>query len=210
MLNHILTPALLALGLIATRVHAQQTTPKWFASVGSGLQWGVYIVDDASGGTWDFDAGFAWRGTVERMVTDRMAVGVAFNYSRLPLTWSAIGNVPTSCTRCAADGTVTSYGAHLRYGGGPQAFHQVIEGFVGALRYGNFTRTDDGTPLEPSSNTDLAFGAGYGFGFTISRDWQLQLIQDALYSVHERSTQTLAGGRITRLYTTRLALRVGF
>ena len=181
--------------------------PRWFASAGAGFQWGDYVTDPGSGSTWDFDAGFTLRGTVEREVASRVALGIAFNYARLPLTYASSG-AAGSCQACAADATVTSYGGLVRIGGGP-AFHQVVEVFIGALRYGNFEQASPRQALPPTSNTDFAFGAGYGFGYSLASDWQVVLMQDALYSMHERSTVP-QGGRVARQYTTRLGLRVGF
>lgn len=183
--------------------------PKWFATIGTGIQWGVFLVDDRSATSWDFDGGFALRGTLEREVAPQFSVGAGFNYARLPLTITTFPGAQVGCGRCAADATVTSYGATMRYATGRGgSFRQVVEGFAGALRYGNFSDTQ-GTNLG-IANTDFAFGAGYGFGFQLAPDWHLQLVQDGLYSVHERSELGQGGGRIVQHYTTRLTLRVGF
>lgn len=190
----------------APRSSGGSTNPRWFASLGAGFQVGDYVVDDASQSTWDFDAGVGLRADLTREVAPRVAVGVAFNYARLPLTWASTG-ATIGCARCSADATVSSYGALARFGGG-LGFHQVAELFLGAMRYGNFVQHATGTTLAPTSNTDVAFGAGYGFGYGISPDWQVVLVQDVLNSLHERSE--LGGGRMSQHYTTRLGVRVGF
>lgn len=182
--------------------------PKWFASLSSGLVLGDYIADDASNSTWDFDAGFGLRGTVEREVATRVSVGLAFAYARLPLTYSSLGT-SSLCAQCAANATVSSYGGTVRVGGGP-GFHQVIELFLGALRYGNFEQQVPRATLAPKTSTDFAFGAGYGFGYSLANDWQVELIQDATNSLHERSTLLQGGSRVARHFTTRLGLRIGF
>jgi hypothetical protein len=205
-----------ALTLTATSARAQDgrgvfsgtREPTWFASISSGFQLGEYIVDDASSSIWDFDAGFMLRGTIEREVARHVYAGVAFTYARLPLTYSSTA-FSSPCSRCAADGTISSYGALVRVGGGP-GFHQILELFIGALRYGNFEQKTPRGTLPPSSNTDFAFGAGYGFGYTLSRDWSVQLVQDATNALHERSTSQQAGGRLARHFATRLGVRVGF
>lgn len=179
--------------------------PRWFATAGPGMVWGPYVVDDATNSAWDFDAAFSLRGSLEREVARYTSVGVAFNFARLPLTFNDLSG-GGGCTRCDGDATVSSYGAMFRYGGGT-GFHQVIEGFMGALRYGNFDVPGKNISV---SNTDFAFGGGYGFGYTMARDWQLQFVQDGLYAVHERSTAGQGGGRFARHFNTRLSLRVGF
>lgn len=198
--------AITALSLASSGTLAAQS-PRWFVTAGTGVQWSGYLVDDASNSAWDFDAGFGLRAAVERQFSPQVAAGVAFNRARLPLTYTSFAGGP--CGRCAADATIASYGATARLGGGP-GFHQVLELFVGAQRYGNFTQTQGGASLPPTSNTDFAFGAGVGFGYSVARDWQVLLIQDALNAIHERSTQAQAGGRVSRHFMTRLALRVGF
>ena len=205
--------ALAVLAFMPAMAEAQERGPsrgasKWYASLGSGLAWGDYIVDDASNSTWDFDAGFALRGTLEREVATRVGVGLAFSYARLPLTYNSLG-ASSQCAPCAADATVSSYGGVIRMGGGP-GFHQVIEVFVGALRYGNFEQHEPRGALAPKANTDFAFGAGYGFGYSLANDWQIVLVQDATNSLHERSTLPQGGGRVARHFTTRLGLRIGF
>ncbi|MBC7897574.1 MAG: hypothetical protein H7066_19295 [Cytophagaceae bacterium] len=182
-------------------------TPVWFVSAGTGFQVSDYIVDDASASTWDFDAGFMLRGSIEREIRQGVAVGLVFNYARLPMLYSSTA-AGTTCTRCAADGTISSYGATVRLGGGP-GLHQIVDLFLGAMRYGNFEQKSPRATLSPSSNTDLAFGAGYGFGYSLSNDWALTFVQDAVYALHERSTSPQAGGRLARHFTTRIGVRVG-
>jgi hypothetical protein len=224
MLYRRLCPALLLLVAVSDIATAQRRRPRgenprdtatggnapvWFASAGAGMQWGAYIVDDRSQSIWDFDAGFSLRGGIEREVAPRFTLGLAFNYARLPLNLRSTAQATTGCRSCAADATISSYGASMRYGGG-LGFHQVIEGFVGAMRYGNFTPAAGGQGLAVTPNTDFAFGGGYGFAYGIAPDWQVQLIQDGLYAIHERSTLGLGGGRIVRHFNSRLAVRVGF
>jgi hypothetical protein len=210
-------PLLLAvLAMVPTLLGAQERggvfgssrTPVWFASVGTGFQISDVIVDDASASTWDFDAGFMFRGSIERELSRGVAVGVAFNYARLPMVYSSTA-AGSSCTRCAADGTISSYGATVRLGGGP-GLHQIVDLFIGAMRYGNFEQKSPRGTLSPSSNTDFAFGAGYGFGYSLSNDWALTFVQDGMYALHERSTSPQAGGRLARHFHTRLGVRVGF
>jgi hypothetical protein len=200
--------ALVPLAARAQVMTSEGSPPRWFASAGTGIQWGAYVVDDASASTWDFDAGFPLRGTLEREFSARYSIGVAFSYARLPLNYLSNGSGSACASRCPADATVSSYGVVGRMGGGP-GFHQVIEVFLGAIRYGNFEVTNPRSTLPPQSNTDFAFGAGYGFGYSFGGAWEVQLTQENMNSVHERSTLTGAG-RIANHYSTRIGVRVGF
>lgn len=189
-------------------VFSGSRTPVWFASIGTGFLIPDIIDDDASSSTWDFDAGFTLRGTIEREVARGVALGVVFNYARLPMIYSSTATTST-CTRCFGEGTISNYGAIARIGGGP-GLHQIIDLFIGAIRYGNFEQKSPRTTLPPSSNTDFAFGAGYGLGYSLSTDWALTFVQDGLYAFHERSESPQAGSRLARHFNTRLGVRVGF
>ena len=194
--------------LMAQFGSSDREPPRWFGSVWGGFQFGGFVPDDGSNATWDFDTNWQLRGTLEREVTTRVGVGLAFSYARLPLTYrTAVG---ATCSPCAADATVTTYGGLARFGGGP-GFHQVAEVFIGALRYDNFEQVSPRAKLPPASgNTDFAFSLAYGFGYSLAEDWQVVLVQEYLNALHERSTQLTGGGRLTQHYTTRLGVRVGF
>lgn len=182
--------------------------PKWFASAWSGMVFGGSVADDASNSIWGFDTNWMLRGTLEREFPNRLAVGIAFNYARLPLRYSGAG--AGQCNGCAADATTASYGALVRWGGG-QSFHQIVEFFLGAMRYSSFEQVSPRQKLEPvSGNTDFAFSIGYGWGYSFAEDWQVILMQEYLSTLHERSLQFPGHGRLTQHHTTRLGLRVGF
>ncbi len=213
-MRRLATPFLTVLMVAATSATANaqlrvedNDPPKWFASAWGGMVFGGSVADDASASTWNFDTNWMIRGTLEREFPNRLAVGVAFNYSRLPLSYNSTGG---TCNGCAADATVASYGALVRWGGG-QSFHQILEFFAGALRYSNFEQVSPRQKLEPvSGNTDFAFSLGYGWGYSFAEDWQVILMQEYLSTLHERSLQFPGHGRLTQHHTTRLGLRVGF
>lgn len=181
---------------------------EWFASASAGLQFGDYVTDESSNSIWDFDASFATRATIEREIAPGLGVGLMFSYARQPLTYQTITPSTTACRVCAADATVSSYGAYLRYGGGP-GFHQLFEGFLGATRFGNFTDRS-GQTLPPVSNTDISFGIGAGFGYGFGQDWEMFVMQDAINAIHERGSALQGGDRVARTLMTRLGIRVGF
>jgi hypothetical protein len=197
--------------IAATQAGAQATASQeprvWWGSLWTGIQIGDFIDDAPTSANWDFDGGLMFRLTLEREIVPRVSVGVAVNHARLPLSYTSVAS---GCTRCNADADVTSYGGIVRYGGGT-GFHQVYEVTIGVTRYGNFERSSPKTPLPPSGgNTDFAFGAGAGFGYTLSRDWQINLIQDVQYGFHERPPEGAGGSRITRGYVTRIGMRIGW
>lgn len=186
-------------------------TPVWWGSVWGGFHFGDFIVDAPTSSDWDFDAGLILRATFERDVASQLALGISAAQSRLPLSYRSDPGGGGGCpARCNADATISSLAAFVRYGGG-RGFHQVYELAAGATHYSNFRRTADEAPLEPrSGNTDFSIAVGGGIGYGLSRDWQVVLIQDAQYGIHERPPDGVGGSRITRTYVTRLGLRVGW
>lgn len=182
--------------------------PKWWGSVWGGYQWSNNVGDPSTNSTWGYDSGLSFRLTAEREVAPNIAVGVAWNYSRMPL--AVVGNSSASVCRagCAADGTVASYGLTLRSGGG-RGFHIVYEGFLGAMQYSNFSVEGEGAaPFADVKDTDFAWAFGTGFGYALSSDFQLVGVFEYGNSVHEKSSD-LFQRRTTQHYTTRVGLRVG-
>lgn len=182
--------------------------PKWWGSFWGGYQWSNPVGDPGTASTWNYDSNWMVRLTAEREVAPRTAIGLAWNYSRMPL--AVVGNSATSVCRpgCPADGTIASYGLTLRSGGGP-GFHFVYEGFLGAMQYSNFTVEGAGAEsFADVKDTDFAWAIGTGFGYGLSRDFELVGIFEYGNSVHERSND-LFQRRTTQHYTTRLGLRVG-
>lgn len=181
--------------------------PKWWGSAWGGYQWSNTVSDRSTGAHWNFDAGWMVRGTLERQVAANTAVGLAFNYSRMPLTFNSF--VPAGgCVRCDAKATIASYGLLLRNGGG-RGLHAVYELFVGAMQFGKFTFSDPAQSRGDISDIDLAFSAGTGFGYAMSQDFQVIALYELGRNVHESSGIQNAR-RLTRHSTTRIGLRVGF
>ena len=81
---------------------------------------------------------------------------------------------------------------------------------LGATMYSNFRTRAGGERLPPASpDVDVALAIGYGFGYVLSPNMQLNLVQDLSLSLHQRTG--LAGGTsaTSQQYTTRIGLRVG-
>jgi hypothetical protein len=105
---------------------------------------------------------------------------------------------------------VATYGPLFRIGAG-RSWHQIVEFFAGVIQYGNFTEDGSELTLPPSSpNRDFAFSVGYGIGYPLGRDWELEIVSSYLSGIHERTG--LAGNAPTLIQHTTLMLgvRMGF
>lgn len=182
-------------------------TPKWWGSVWGGYQWANTVSDRSTAAHWNFDAGWMFRGTLEREVATNTAIGVAFNYTRMPLTFNSF-TAAGGCLRCDADATIATYGLLLRNGGGP-GLHVVYELFAGAMQFSKFTFSDPAQNRGDISDIDFAFSGGTGFGYGMSQDFQVIALYEMGRNIHESS-----GSQNTRRLTThhiaRVGLRVGF
>ena len=182
--------------------------PTWWVSAWGGYQWSDQVGDPGTKSTWDFDSNWSVRFTAEREAAPRTTIGAVFNYARLPLGIFGSASSASCRPRCGAEATTVQYGLMARSGGG-RGFHLVYEGFVGALRYSNFTVVPAGaTEYDGLTNTDFAYSFGTGIGYGLSRDFELAAMFDYGSSMHEKSND-LFQRRTTRHYATRLGLRVG-
>ena len=191
-------------------------SPKWWVSAWGGYQWADRVSDPASAADWLFDQSWSTRLTVEREVTPGIAAGLAYNYARIPLRFrnfiSTDGGAGGSCNSCTGEATLASYGLTVRSGMGSRGFHLITEGFLGAIRYGNFELEESSPTVVAAreiANTDFGYAIGVGFGYALARDWQIVTLFETLNGIHER-TDNLFGQRNSRHYSTRAGVRFGF
>lgn len=209
---------LLAVSLVATRADAQfgrressGGAPKWWVSAWGGYQWGDRVSDPKSNAGWFFDQSWSTRFTIEREIAPGTSAGIAYNYSRMPLSFASLDASGSCRPRCVGDATLASYGLTARSGMGGRGMHLVYEGFIGAVQYSHFTLEGSSATAQSAkgiSNTDFAYGFGVGFGYALSRDWELLGVFDTLNGIHERSDE-LFGQRNSRHYQLRTGVRFG-
>ena len=207
---------LAALALVftaAAEMHAQIIQPVYRSRpvAWTSLSVGWFQAGDSCGAAesecWDFGGAPQFRGTLEMPVGNAASFGIAGTMARVPLVYSRADLVlPGACSQCDADANVSQLLANFRMGGGAGAgFHQVIDLSAGTTVYSNF-RSTDGARLSTGYVSDLSFGLGYGFGYSLSQRTQVVLVQEWMLVLHERragssentSTQSniRVGGRI--------------
>jgi len=190
----------------AQRPGAPARTPSTWLGLSGGMLLMGNVQDGTTGSSWDFSNAWPIRISLERSMGRGGSLGAQFTYARAPLRYSSSG----PCSSCNAHATVATYGPLLRIGAG-QTWHQVLELFAGVMQYGGFTEDGSELTLPPDSpNRDFAFSVGYGIGYPIGTDWELELMTSYLSAVHERTS--LAGNVQTLAQHTTLmvGLRMGF
>lgn len=186
--------------------------PTWWGSFAAGYQWSNAVGDPGTASVWNFDSNWSMRASVEREIAPRTAVGLAWRYSRMPL--SITSNTSTgACRPCDADATIASYGLTARSGGG-RGLHLVYEGFVGATQFNNFTLSPAASPaakatFEGVRNVDFSWAVATGAGYSLSTEFQIVAMYEYGSSVHEKGSNSPFQRRTAQHYTTRLGVRVG-
>jgi hypothetical protein len=87
----------------------------------------------------------------------------------------------------------------------------VFELGLGATVYSDFRERGTGARLgAESTDTDFAFVFVYGLGYSFSRNFQVDVVQDLGTSLHQATNLAAGEDRSARIRTTRLVARYGF
>jgi len=192
----------------------QRSDPLVWTSAGVALFQTQSVVDGRTNGVWDLDGSSAaqYRASIEMPIANQSTIGIVGTYARVPFEYRLrSADAPPAegaCARCDAHLDVTSVALAFHAGGG-LGLHQVIEAQAGVTRYSNL-RADGGGALPPTSgDTDLSFAFGYGFGYAVSPRFQITLVQDFGFALHQRDG--LGGGERSTVQQrmTRLGVRYG-
>jgi hypothetical protein len=170
------------------------------------------VADGSSNSEWLFGNTVQYRLSVELPIENQSTIGISGAFARVPLRYEPLDPVNPGCSfACDADATVTQLMATFHAGGNALGFHQIIDISLGAIGYSGFRARTGGERLPPRQlDADLAGGIGYGFGYTLSPDMQVTLVQEGFLSVHQRTGLDNGANTIGRQFVLRLGTRFGF
>jgi hypothetical protein len=182
--------------------------PAIWLSVSGGYAWLEPVADGTTSTDWLFGDGWPVRMSLEKALGGNASAGVSYSYLRAPLLFIASQG---PCSRgCDAHATVSTYGALFRYARG-RSFHDVWELGAGVIQYGDFEGDQSGDALPTrAANRDFAFSLGAGVGYSVRRDWALELMYVRMYAVHERTNLPGNVAAMRRHDHLRFGLRVGY
>jgi hypothetical protein len=180
--------------------------PQIWVSGGAGLQQGYDVVDGSTGVRWEFSDATQYGAAIEKTITGGTSFGVRATTARVPLRY-----VPTLLGVGAreADANVSQAFAVLHVASG-RGLHSVLELGAGATIYSSFRERGTGSTLAPDkADLDFSFVFGYGIGYTFSRAFQIDVVQDLATSLHQKTGLSAGDNSSARISGTRLVARYG-
>ena len=170
------------------------------------------VADGSTNSEWLFGNTVQYRLSVELPIENQSSLGISGAFARAPLRYAPLDVVNPGCSfTCDADATVTQLMVTFHAGRSALGFHQIIDISLGAIGYSGFRARASGERLEPRQlDADLAGGIGYGFGYALSPDMQITLVQEGFLSVHQRTGLDNGANTIGRQFVLRLGTRFGF
>jgi hypothetical protein len=202
--------------------YPRTTEPAYWLSGGVGTFNAQRVNDGSTSSTWDFGQKTSWqyRASLEKAIQNESSIGVVGTFGHVPFTYRGLATpVPNSCSpggcavhtcgTCDAHLDVMSVAAEFHAGGGT-GFHQVIEIAVGATAYRNL-KSDAGMKLDPTGgDLDGSFSLGYGFGYGLSSNSEITLVQDFALILHQGTGLPSGTSNTNTIRSIRMGLRYGF
>lgn len=205
--------------------YPRTTEPAYWVSGGVGAFNGQAVHDGATQSTWDFGQRTSWqyRASIEKAIQNQSSIGIVGTFVHVPITYSdnianTLAECPTSgcssaqnrCGRCAAHIDMIGLAALFHAGGGT-GLHQVLQIAIGATAYRNLKQDSNGSPLIPlKQNIDGSFSLGYGFGYGLSSNSEITLVQDYGIVLHENTGLQSGESNRNTVRSIRMGLRYGF
>ena len=177
--------------------------PQTWISATYGWQEGWTVFDGESGSRWDLGDTQQFGGSIERAVTSGITLGLRAATSRPSVRYSGSVTGPNQ-----ADLRVTHALGVVHVTTGRQ-LRSVFELGAGATVYSNFKAPLSGGQGLPATDTDFAFVFVYGLGYSFSRNFQVDVVQDLGTSVHQKTGLAAGEDRSARIRSTRLVARYG-
>jgi hypothetical protein len=180
--------------------------PQLWVSAGAGWQQGWTVIDGTTGTRWRLSDALAYGASIDRTISGGTSVGIRATTARVPLDY-----LPQQVVGGAveADARVSQAFAGVRVSSG-RGFHSVLELGAGATFYSGFReRANDGALPPDKVDVDFAFVFGYGIGYTFSRAFQVDVVQDLATSLHQKAGLAAGESSSARISGTRIVARYG-
>ena len=181
--------------------------PRYWVSATLGWQNGWTVFDGATSSRWDIGDSQAYGGSIERIVANSVTVGVRANTAQ-PTVRYTDATAPTLVR--VADTRVTQALGVVHVSSG-RDFRSVFELGLGATIYSDFQ--ERGTDIQlgpPKTDADFAFVFVYGLGYSFTRNFHVDVVQDWGNTLHQKTGLVSGEDTSARMSSTRLVARYGF
>ena len=180
--------------------------PQLWLSGGAGWQQGWTVIDGTTGTRWRLSDAVAYGASIEKTITGGTSVGIRATTARVPLDYQP---QQISGSALQADARVSQAFAGVRVSSG-RGIHSVLELGAGATFYSGFKeRATDGRLPPDKMDVDFAFVFGYGLGYSFSRAFQVDVVQDLATSLHQKAGLAAGESSSARISGTRIVARYG-
>ena len=182
--------------------------PSAFVSFGVGLLQPFDVADGSTNSVWNFSDATQFAVALEKNFGGSASLGVRGTTARVPLQYSGISGGDASIVT-DADANVSQLLGSLHISPGGQ-FHTVLELSAGATFYYNFSARGSDASIGPrTADADFSFGFGYGVGYNVSPRFSVDVVQDQITTLHQKSGLGAGQSTSARLTATRIVGRFG-
>ena len=179
--------------------------PQTWVSGFVGWQNGWRVFDGSTNSRWDFGDTQQYGLSIERTVRSGITVGVRAATSQPSMDFES--TLATTPVRQADARVSQAFGVvHVTTG---RDIRSVFELGLGSTIYSGMRERGSDAKLGPSSDADFAFVFSYGLGYSFSRSFHVDVVQDIGTSLHQKTGLSAGEDTSIRISSTRLVARLG-
>ena len=180
--------------------------PQTWVSATFGWQNDWTVFDGATSSRWDIGDSQVYGGSIERAVASGITLGVRANTAQPTVRYTS---ATTPDVRVADTRVTQAFGVvHVTTG---RDIRSVFELALGSTIYSDFRERGTNLRLGPAkTDVDFTFVFVYGLGYSFSRNWHVDVVQDLGTSLHQKTGLTGGEDTSARISSTRLVARYGF
>ena len=180
--------------------------PQTWVSATFGWQNDWTVFDGATSSRWDIGDSQVYGGSIERAVASGITLGVRANTAQPTVRYTS---ATTPDVRVADTRVTQAFGVvHVTTG---RDIRSVFELALGSTIYSDFRERGTNLRLGPAkTDVDFTFVFVYGLGYSFSRNWHVDVVQDLGTALHQKTGLTGGEDTSARITSTRLVARYGF
>ena len=179
--------------------------PQTWVSAAFGWQGGWTLYDGTTSSRWDLGDAEQYGLSIERTVRSGITAGVRAATSKPSVNFES--TIGTPLVRQADARVTQALGVvHVTTG---RDIRSVFELGLGSTIYSGIRERGSDAQLGPSSDADFTFVFSYGLGYSFSRSFHVDVVQDILTSLHQKTGLSAGEDSSHRISITRLVARLG-